>query len=548
MIEENAMKKSEVSKKTRKTSISSRKTVIKSKNAVQKKTFSKLSHFKASILTLISETSTNLPPDVRRALKWAIERETPGSQAMLALQAMAINTDMACDNEAPICQDTGMPTFEIKTPAGTNQILMQKEIKEAIVEATKIGKLRPNAVDSLTGKNSGNNLGDGCPVIHFEQWEEKEIEVRLILKGGGCENKNIQYSVPCELPNLGRADRSMDGIRKCLLHAVWQAQGQGCSVGAIGAALGGDRASGYHYAKQQLFRLLDDINQNPELAKLEDYVLQNANKLGIGTMGFGGLSTLIGCKIGSYHRLPASFFVSVAYECWAYRRLGVILDAKNGAIQRWLYKEDTPVMRMAKEESLPLTGREIPLTMPLSGDQVRLLKVGDVLLLNGMMHMGRDVLHKHLMTNDSPVSLDGGVIYHCGPVALKKGGKWFMNAAGPTTSIREEPYQAEIIRKYNVRAVIGKGGMGAKTLAALKDVGAVYLSAIGGAAQYYAKCIEEVAGVDLLEFGVPEAMWHVRVKDFPVIVTMDAHGNSLHADVEKTSAAELTKFAEPVIL
>ena len=542
------MKKSRVSKKAGKKTVSVHKPVFKAKQTVQKKIFQVMSQFKESMLTLISETSTNLPSDIRRALRWAIERETPGSQAMLALQAMAINTDMACDNEAPICQDTGMPTFEIKTPAGTNQILMQKEIKEAIIKATKIGKLRPNAVNSLTGKNSGNNLGDGCPVLHFEQWDEKEIEVRLILKGGGCENKNIQYSLPCELANLGRADRSMDGIRKCLLHSVWQAQGQGCSVGAIGVAIGGDRSSGYHYAKQQLFRLLDDINPNPELAKLEDYILQNANKLGIGTMGFGGLSTLIGCKIGSYHRLPASFFVTVAYNCWAYRRLGVILDAKTGAIKRWLYKEDTPVMRMAKEESLPLTGREIPLTIPLSEDQVRALKVGDVLLLSGVMHMGRDVLHHHLITHDSPVNLDGGVIYHCGPVALKKGDKWLMNAAGPTTSIREEPYQSEIIRKFKVRAVIGKGGMGAKTLTALKDVGAVYLSAIGGAAQYYAKCIEEVENVDFMEFGVPEAMWHVRVKDFPVIVTMDAHGNSLHADVEKSSAAELAKFLEPVIV
>jgi fumarate hydratase class I len=505
-----------------------------------------MSQFKASMLSLISETSTNLPPDVRRALTWAIERETPGSQAALALQMMAVNTDMACDNEAPICQDTGMLTFEIKTPVGTNQIFIQKEIKEAIVEATKLGKLRPNAVDSLTGKNSGNNLGEGCPVMHFEQWDEKEIEIRLILKGGGCENKNIQYSLPCELQNLGRADRTMDGIRKCLLHAVWQAQGQGCSVGALGVAIGGDRVSGYHYAKQQLFRTLDDINPNPELAKLEDYVLQNANKLNIGTMGFGGLATLIGCKIGSYHRLPASFFVSVAYNCWAYRRLGVILDAKTGAIKRWLYKEDTPVMRMAKEENLPLTGREISLTLPLSEEHVRALKVGDVLLLNGVMHMGRDVLHHHLMTHDSPVSLEGGVIYHCGPVALKKGNKWFMNAAGPTTSIREEPYQGEIIRKFNVRAVIGKGGMGTKTLAALKDIGAVYLSAIGGAAQYYAKCIEEVEGVDFLEFGVPEAMWHIRVNNFPVIVTMDSKGNSLHADVEKDSATELAKFSDAV--
>jgi fumarate hydratase class I len=507
-----------------------------------------LKQFRESMLNLIVETSTNLPPDVRRALKWAIDRETPGTQAALALQTMAINTDMACDTSDPICQDTGMPTFEIKTPAGADQILMQKEIKWAIAEATKLGKLRPNAVDSLTGKNSGNNLGDGCPVMHFKQWEEKDIEVRLILKGGGCENKNIQYSLPCELPNLGRAERSMDGIRKCLLHAVWQAQGQGCSVGTIGVAIGGDRASSYNYAKQQLFRTLDDINPNPELAKLENYILENANKLGIGTMGFGGLSTLIGCKVGVYHRLPACFFVSVAYECWAYRRLGVILDAKTGAIKRWLYKEDTPVMRMAKEEKIPLTGREITLTLPLAEDQVRSLKVGDILLLNGIMHMGRDTLHHYLTSHDSPVNLEGSAIYHCGPVALKKGEKWFLNAAGPTTSIREEPYQGEVIRKFKLRSVIGKGGMGKKTLDALKEVGAVYLSAIGGAAQYYTKCIEEVEGVDFLEFGVPEAMWHIRVKDFPVIVTMDANGNSLHADVEKASAAELSKLSEAVTL
>ena len=123
-----------------------------------------------------------------------------------------------------------------------------------------------------------------------------------------------------------------------------------------------------------------------------------------------------------------------------------------------------------------------------------------------------------------------------------------MNAAGPTTSIREEPYQADIIKKFGIRAVMGKGGMGAKTLAALKEHGAVYLNAIGGAAQYYAECITGVDGVDFLEFGTPEAMWHIRVKDFPAIVTMDAHGNSLHADVEKSSAKELEKFAAPVSL
>jgi fumarate hydratase class I len=504
--------------------------------------------FKESMLQLIVQTSSNLPPDVRRAILAAMERETPGTQAMLALQMIAVNTDMACDGEAPICQDTGMPTFEIKTPVGINQIIMKEQIHESIAEATKQGKLRPNSVDSLTGKNSGNNLGEGTPVIHFDQWEKDDVEVRLILKGGGCENKNIQYSVPVELPNLGRADRNLEGVRKCILHAVWQAQGHGCSIGAIGVAVGGDRASGFHYAKQQLFRLLDDINPNPELAKLESSIMENANKLGIGTMGFGGQSTLIGCKVGVYNRLPASYFVSVAYDCWAYRRLGVVLDAKTGAIKRWLYRDDTPAIRMARDAGLPLTGREVSLTTPLGEEQVRSLKVGDVVLLSGTMHTGRDSLHHHLMTHDAPLDLRGSALYHCGPVALKKGDKWFMNAAGPTTSGREEPYQADVIKKFGIRAVIGKGGMGVRTLAALKEHGAVYLNAIGGAAQYYTKCITEVEGVDFLEFGIPEAMWHIRVRDFPAIVTMDAHGNSLHADVEKASAQRLATMAGPVQL
>lgn len=507
-----------------------------------------MEHFKNSMLELVVETSTNLPPDVRRAIKWAMEKEKPGTQASLALQAIALNIDMASDNVGPICQDTGMPTFEIKTPVGANQILMRKQIEEAIAEATKAGKLRPNSVDSLTGKNTGNNLGGGTPIIHFEQWEKDEIEVRLILKGGGCENMNAQYSLPCDLPNLGRADRDLDGVRKCIMHAVHQAQGYGCSVGAIGVAIGSDRAAGYHYAKQQLFRQLDDINPNPELAKLETRIMEDANKLGIGTMGFGGNVTLIACKVGAYNRLPASFFVSVAYECWAFRRLGVVLDAKTGKIKHWLYKDDTPTIRMAKEERLPLTGREVSLTTPLSEEQVRNLKVGDVVLLNGIVYTGRDALHHHLLTHDAPVDLRGGAIYHCGPVALKDGTKWTISAAGPTTSSREEPYQADIIKKFGVRAVIGKGGMGPKTLAALKEHGAVYLNAIGGAAQYYAKCIIDVEGVDFLEFGIPEAMWHLKVKDFPAIVTMDAHGNSLHAEVEEASAKELAKFAGPMMV
>ncbi len=503
--------------------------------------------FQESILQLVTQTSTNLPPDVRRAMASALATETNG-RASQALNVIATNIDMACNNEGPICQDTGWPTFEVKTPVGANQITLKKEIQAAIAEATKLGKLRPNSVDSLTGKNSGDNLGAGTPTIHFEQWENnEEIEVKLLLKGGGCENKNIQYSLPMELPHLGKAGRDLDGVRKCLLHAVWQAQGQGCSAGALGVCIGGDRTTGYQHAKEQLFRTLDDVNENPDLSKLEDYILQTSNTLGIGTMGFGGGVTLIGCKIGVLNRLPASFFVSVAYDCWAFRRLGVIVDAKTGAIKRWLYRdEQQPEQKMTSGTGFMLTGNEKVLRAPLTEDQVRSLQVGDVVLISGEMFTGRDAVHAHLMKNDPPVNLQGAVLYHCGPVVLKDGDKYVIKAAGPTTSIREEPYQGEIIKRYGVRAVMGKGGMGTKTLAAMKDFGAVYLNAIGGAAQYYSKCIDEVIDVNLLDFGIPEAMWHLRVTDFPAIVTMDAHGNSLHADVEQSSALILKNLATPV--
>jgi fumarate hydratase, class I len=507
-----------------------------------------MEHFKSSMLDLVIQTSTNLPADVRVAMSEAMENETAGNQSSSALDVIATNIDMATTCVGAICQDTGMPTFEIHTPAGANQVVMRKQIEEAVAEATKLGKLRPNSVDSITGKNSGNNLGPGTPVLHWNQWEnDDEIEVKLLLKGGGCENMNIQYSIPCELPHLGRVDRTLDGVRKCILHAVWQAQGQGCSPGAIGVCIGSDRPGGYICAKEQLFRPLDDVNPDPKLAALEQYVMLTSNTLGIGTMGFGGGVTLIGCKIAAQNRLPASFFVSVAYNCWAFRRLGVVLDAKTGAIKRWLYRDATQTPKaMGSAEGFRLTGKEIAIKAPISEAEIRKLRVGDIVLISGDMYTGRDAVHAHLMKNPAPVDLKGGVIYHCGPVVLKENESWKMVAAGPTTSIREEPYQADIIKRFGLRAVIGKGGMGAKTLAGLKESGAVYLQAIGGAAQYYARCIKSVKGVHWMEFGIPEALWNIEVEDFPAIVTMDSHGKSLHADVEDASGVILSKFADPV--
>src|SRR5579864_4715097 len=499
-----------------------------------------LPSFFDSVLQLIVRTSTDLPPDVRAAMKVALGAEPEGTRASQALTIIAQNIDLASDTEGAICQDTGMPTFEIKVPLGANQIWMRQQIREAIAEATRRGKLRPNSVDSITGQNSGDNLGPGTPIVHFDQWERDVIEVKLILKGGGCENTNAQYSVPVELPHLGRADRTLDGVKKCILHAVWQAQGKGCSPGAVGVSVGGDRTSGYLHAKEQLFRSLVDVNPDPRLAELEASIMARVNDLEIGAMGFGWKVTLIGCKIGALNRLPASFFVSVAYDCWAFRRLGVHLDSSSGAITKWLYRDPAhPIVPMLDQAGFMRTGREIALDAPLAEETVRSLQVGDVVLVSGRMFTGRDAVHSYLMKHDPPVDLRGSVLYHCGPVVAKEGDRWRVTAAGPTTSIREEPYQGEIIKRYGVRAVIGKGGMGAKTLAALKEHGAVYLNAIGGAAQFYARAIEKVDGVSLLEFGTPEAMWHLTVKDFPAIVTMDAHGNSLHKDIEQESGEHL---------
>ena len=503
-----------------------------------------------SIYELITETSTNLPKDVRRAVRKAKAAENAGTRAAMSLDTITNNIQMADENVSPICQDTGLPTFKIKTPIGVNQLEIKAAIKRAMVTATKNAKLRPNAVDSLTGENSGDNLGVGLPVVKFEQWEKDYIDMKLILKGGGCENKNIQYSLPADLEGIGKAGRNLDGIRKCILHSVYQAQGQGCSAGFIGVGIGGDRSSGYDLAKEQLFRSVDDVNPHAQLAELEEYIVEKANTLGIGTMGFGGEATLLGCKIGVMHRIPASFFVSVAYNCWAYRRLGININPTTGEINEWQYQEGEKVEFNndgADESAEDAASRIVELRAPISEEEIRQLKVGDVVKISGMMYTGRDAIHSYLSDHDAPLDLNGQIIYHCGPVVAKdEDGNWQIKAAGPTTSIREEPYQGDIMKKFGIRAVMGKGGMGPKTLAALNEHGGVYLNAIGGAAQYYADCIKGVEGVDLMQFGIPEAMWHLRVEDFTAVVTMDSHGNSLHADVDKSSLEKLSQYSERV--
>jgi len=266
---------------------------------------------------LIRRAATGLPADMERALREAKENEEEGSAAEGALDTILRNVEMARANATPICQDTGTPIFEIHYPVGVSTRQLANQIRSACAAATERNYLRPNAVDSLTGENSGDNTGIDFPTIHFHEWEEEGIKVDLLLKGGGCENVSTQY----KLPNVELdAGRDLEGVRRVALDAVNRAQGLGCAPGVLGIAVGGDRGSSYVKSKQQLFRLLDDTNAEPELADLEERLLEEGNELGIGPMGFGGKTTLLGVKMGTLHRLPASYFVSVAYMCWANRR------------------------------------------------------------------------------------------------------------------------------------------------------------------------------------------------------------------------------------
>jgi fumarate hydratase class I len=276
-------------------------------------------------LELVRLAATDLAPDIVRSLQAAVDREDPGSAARGAMDTILKNVEMARRNSTPICQDTGTPIFYVHYPEGWSTRQLCQQIQDAVVQATKLSYLRPNSVNAITGKNTGNNTGDEYyPSIHYGEVEAESLTVDLILKGGGCENVGAQYKLP---DNRLGAGRDLEGVRKVVLDAVYQAQGKGCAPGALGIAIGGDRGTSYLASKEVLLRHLDDRNPDPRLAELETRLTAEANQLGIGPMGFGGKTTVLGTKIRGLHRLPASYFVTISYMCWAYRRRRMVYQA-----------------------------------------------------------------------------------------------------------------------------------------------------------------------------------------------------------------------------
>ncbi len=282
---------------------------------------------------IIRKTSCEMPRDVVRTIDQYAKKEQAGSRAAHAMAIILKNIQLASGKSQPVCQDTGSILFYIRYPARQDADELARVVRKAVAVCTRKGYLRQNSVDSVTGETVVTNVGPGTPVLHLTPWKKDSYDIRLILKGGGCENVGIQYSLPDS--RLG-AGRDLAGVRKCILDAVHQAQGKGCGPGILGVIIGGDRATAYAASKEQFLRKLDDRNADPVLDRMEQDCLEAGNTLGIGPMGFGGGSTLLGVKVGALHRLPASFFVTVSYMCWAFRRQGAALS-RTGEILRWLY-------------------------------------------------------------------------------------------------------------------------------------------------------------------------------------------------------------------
>ena len=279
------------------------------------------------LVELIKSASTDLSADVETALAEACKHEQEGSAAHGAMQTILDNVELSRKTGRPICQDTGTPIFYVWHPLGVSQRALQGQIQNAVRVATERNYLRPNAVEALSGSNSGDNIGVDFPTVHFEEWEHAYVQVGLMLKGGGSENCGAQYTVPSpEFP----ASRDLNGVRKAVLDAACKAQGLGCAPGILGVGVGGDRATSMIKAKEQLFRPLGDHNPDPKLDEMEKRLHREINELGIGPMGFGGKTTVLGVKMAQLHRVPASFFVSIAYMCWADRRK--IMTIQNGNV------------------------------------------------------------------------------------------------------------------------------------------------------------------------------------------------------------------------
>jgi fumarate hydratase class I len=269
-----------------------------------------------AVVELLRKAATDLPGDVEKALAASLKTETDPMPSAV-LEDFLENVRIAREEGRPICQDTGVPIFFVTAARGTSNVGLLDVLKEAVRRATREVPLRPNAIDIFTGRNTGDGVGDGIPVVYYSEWQQNYTMIDLLLKGGGSEN----VGVTCKLPDpaLG-AQRDIEGIRRCVVDAVHKAQGRGCPPYIVAVGVGGTKDDAALLAKRQLLRRLDEPHDDREVAAMEERLLDEINSLGIGPAGLSGRTTALAVKMGVHARAPATFFVEVAFGCWAHRR------------------------------------------------------------------------------------------------------------------------------------------------------------------------------------------------------------------------------------
>ncbi|ABU81860.1 fumarate hydratase [Ignicoccus hospitalis] len=484
-----------------------------------------------AVVEAIRLAETALPKWVYEKLLDAYERSEGLGKAQLA--AILNNIELAVKEKKPMCQDTGLMTFDVivgdEFPIKPYEI--EELLKEAVRRATREVPIRPNSVDPLSGHNPGDNVGKGVPVTNIKVVPGNTLLIKVRPKGGGSEYPSNLCMIP---PSKG-----LEGVRECVLKAVFEAGGKPCPPGIVGVAFGGTVEETAKLAKEALYR--PEAHEEERVARIEKELLDEVNSLGLGPMGLGGGPTALAVRADYAYRHPASFPVAVRFNCWAAREAVVEVNADGS----WKLVSDNVTPEDLKTP--PLEAEDgVEIKLPVEEEEVRKLKAGDVVYLTGTVVTARDEAHKKIIEEGAPLDLKGLAIYHCGPVVTKEEGRWKVVAAGPTTSARMNALQAQVLEKTGARLVIGKGGMKEDLLDFFKRFGAAYLAFPGGAALLAAKAIKAVRGVYWLEeLGIPEAMWVFEVEKFgPLVVAMDSHGRSLYKEVSeraKTKLEELLK-------
>ncbi|UXD21935.1 fumarate hydratase [Ignicoccus pacificus DSM 13166] len=482
-----------------------------------------------ALVESIRVAETRLPKWVYEKLLRAYEENDGVAKAQLA--AILKNIEIAAKESKPMCQDTGLLVFDVKV--GERFPLSIEDIKRAIIEASRRATgevpIRPNSMDPLSGYNPGDNTGKGVPIIHIDLVPGDYLEVKVRPKGGGSEYPTRLCMIP---PSKGIA-----GVHECLLRTVYEAAGKPCPPGIVSVAFGGTVEEAFKLAKSNLYR--EGRHEEDRVRELEEKWLDEINQLGIGPMGLGGKTTALDLKVDYLYRHPASFPVAVTFNCWAAREAALKMDPNGN------WKIISENVRPEDLKKIELGGADgIELKLPVSEEDVRKLKAGDVVYLTGTIVTARDEAHKKILEEGAPIDLRGLAIYHCGPVVKKEGDEWKVIAAGPTTSARMNDLQAQVLEKTGAKLVIGKGGMKDELLEDFKRLGAAYLAFTGGAALLAAKAIKRVKEVYWLdELGIPEAMWVFEVERFgPLVVAMDSHGNSLYKTVLEKAKSKMEEM------